>query len=131
VTKVPSPPGGERAKPRAQFPGERFFSARRSVVVACAHAFVRVLTPARRRLCHDPDRRRAARGAPRARIALRAVQRLREQLGGARDKEALARLTKKIREGGVGVWGQIPMPANPQVTEAEAQTLAKWVLSLK
>jgi len=49
----------------------------------------------------------------------------------AGDKEALARLTKKVREGGVGVWGQIPMPANPQVTEAEAQTLAKWVLSLK
>jgi cytochrome c len=49
----------------------------------------------------------------------------------AGDKEALTRLTKKVREGGVGVWGQIPMPANPQVTEAEAQTLAKWVLSLK
>ena len=49
----------------------------------------------------------------------------------AGDKEALARLTKKVREGGVGVWGQIPMPANPQVTEAEAQTLAKWILSLK
>ena len=49
----------------------------------------------------------------------------------AGDKEALARLTKKIREGGVGVWGQVPMPANPQVTEAEAQTLAKWVLGLR
>jgi cytochrome c len=49
----------------------------------------------------------------------------------AGDREALARLTKKVREGGVGVWGQIPMPANPQITEAEAQTLAKWVLNLK
>lgn len=45
------------------------------------------------------------------------------------DKAAPASLAKKIREGGVGVWGQIPMPANPQVTEQEAQTLAKWVLS--
>jgi len=45
------------------------------------------------------------------------------------DKGAHAQLAKKIREGGVGVWGQIPMPANPQVTEQEAQTLAKWVLS--
>lgn len=45
------------------------------------------------------------------------------------DKNAPAYLTKKIREGGVGVWGQIPMPANPQVNEQEAQTLAKWVLS--
>jgi cytochrome c len=46
------------------------------------------------------------------------------------DKNAAATLAKKIREGGVGVWGQIPMPANPQVNEQEAQTLAKWVLSL-
>ncbi len=49
----------------------------------------------------------------------------------AKDKDAAAKLAKKIREGGVGAWGQIPMPANPQVTEAEAQTLAKWVLSAK
>jgi cytochrome c len=45
------------------------------------------------------------------------------------DKDAVARLAKKIREGGVGVWGQVPMPANPQVNEQEAQSLAKWVLS--
>ena len=49
----------------------------------------------------------------------------------AGDKEAVAKLAKKVREGGVGVWGQVPMPANPLVTEAEAQTLAKWVLGLK
>jgi len=47
------------------------------------------------------------------------------------DKDALNRLAKKVREGGVGVWGQIPMPANPQVNEAESITLVKWVLSLK
>ena len=45
------------------------------------------------------------------------------------DKDAAAKLAKKIREGGVGVWGQVPMPANPQVNEQEAQSLAKWVLS--
>ncbi|HTN49172.1 MAG TPA: c-type cytochrome [Burkholderiaceae bacterium] len=45
------------------------------------------------------------------------------------DKDAAARLAKKIREGGVGVWGQVPMPANPQVNEQEAMSLAKWVLS--
>jgi cytochrome c len=45
------------------------------------------------------------------------------------NKDAAAMLAKKIREGGVGVWGQIPMPANPQVNEQEAQSLAKWVLS--
>ena len=49
----------------------------------------------------------------------------------ANDKDAVAKLTKKVREGGVGVWGQVPMPANPQVNEQEAQTLVKWVLSQK
>lgn len=44
------------------------------------------------------------------------------------DKTAEAKLADKIRKGGVGVWGQVPMPANPSVTEAEAKTLAKWVL---
>jgi cytochrome c len=47
------------------------------------------------------------------------------------DKDAAPRLAKKVREGGVGVWGQIPMPANPQVNEAESLQLVKWVLSLK
>jgi cytochrome c len=47
------------------------------------------------------------------------------------DKDAVNRLAKKVREGGVGVWGQIPMPANPQVNEAESIQLVKWVLSLK
>ena len=45
------------------------------------------------------------------------------------DKGAHAQLAKKIREGGVGAWGQVPMPANPQVSEQEAATLAKWVLT--
>ena len=39
-------------------------------------------------------------------------------------------LVKKVRDGGVGVFGQIPMPANPQVNEQEAQTLVKWILSM-
>ena len=49
----------------------------------------------------------------------------------ASDKDAAAKLAKKIREGGTGVWGQVPMPANPQVSEADALTLAKWVLTVK
>ncbi len=47
------------------------------------------------------------------------------------DKSAEAKLATKIQKGGSGVWGQIPMPANPQVSDAEAKTLAKWVLGLK
>lgn len=49
----------------------------------------------------------------------------------ASDKDAVAKLSKKVREGGVGVWGQVPMPANPQVTADEATTLVKWVLTVK
>ena len=41
------------------------------------------------------------------------------------------RLAKKIREGGSGVWGVVPMPANPEVNAAEAQRLAHWVLMQK
>lgn len=47
------------------------------------------------------------------------------------DKTAEGKLVQKILKGGSGVWGPIPMPANPQVSEAEAHTLAKWILSLK
>jgi cytochrome c len=48
----------------------------------------------------------------------------------AGDKTAVAKLAEKIQKGGVGTWGQVPMPAN-QVTPDEAKTLATWVLSLK
>jgi cytochrome c len=49
----------------------------------------------------------------------------------AADKGAAAALATKIVKGGVGAWGQIPMPANPQVSEAEAKQLAAWVLGTK
>lgn len=49
----------------------------------------------------------------------------------AGDKDAAAKMAKKIREGGVGVWGQIPMPANPQVSAEEGMKLATWVLAQK
>ena len=46
-------------------------------------------------------------------------------------KDAEAYLSKKIREGSNGVWGQIPMPPNTTVDEAQSHTLAKYILSLK
>ena len=49
----------------------------------------------------------------------------------AGQKDAADKLAQKIVKGGSGVWGAVPMPANPQVTEAEAKTLAAWVLSAK
>lgn len=49
----------------------------------------------------------------------------------AGDKKAVDMLAAKIQKGGAGVWGAVPMPANPQVNEAEAKQLATWVLSVK
>ena len=44
---------------------------------------------------------------------------------------AVALLAEKIMKGGSGVWGAVPMPANPKVSPAEAQQLATWVLSAR
>jgi cytochrome c len=45
--------------------------------------------------------------------------------------DAAAMLATKIQKGGVGAWGQIPMPPNPQVNDADAAALAEWVLAQK
>ena len=47
------------------------------------------------------------------------------------DQKDLAKITAKILKGGSGSFGNIPMPANGQVNEAEAKKLAAWILSLK
>jgi cytochrome c len=47
------------------------------------------------------------------------------------NKGAVDMLATKIVKGGSGVWGAVPMPANNQVSEAEAKKLAAWVLSTK
>ena len=49
----------------------------------------------------------------------------------AADKGAVDKLALKITKGGSGAWGPVPMPANPQVSEAEAKQLAAWVLTQK
>ena len=46
------------------------------------------------------------------------------------EKGADVALAGKIKNGSKGEWGMVPMPPN-NVTEAEAATLAKWILSLK
>ena len=45
---------------------------------------------------------------------------------GAEDK-----LVQNVLKGSSGNWGAVPMPANGQVSEAEARTLVKWMLSQK
>jgi cytochrome c len=47
------------------------------------------------------------------------------------DKNAEAGLVKKVKAGGKGVWGDVPMPPNAHVKDADIQTLVQWILSLK
>jgi len=51
----------------------------------------------------------------------------------AGQKDASDKLVKSILEGGTGVWGNVPMPANKTmgVTEADAKKLVSWILGLK
>ena len=49
----------------------------------------------------------------------------------AGQKDAVDKLAQKVMKGGSGVWGPVPMPANPQVSEAEAKQLVAWILTLK
>ena len=49
----------------------------------------------------------------------------------AADKSAVDKLAAKILKGGSGAWGAVPMPANAQVSEAEAKKLAAWVMTVK
>lgn len=46
------------------------------------------------------------------------------------DKGAEAALVAKVKAGGKGVWGQIPMPPNPQVKDEDAKKIVHWILSL-
>lgn len=47
------------------------------------------------------------------------------------DPKAEAKLFEKVKKGGQGVWGQVPMPPNSSVPDADIHKLVKWVLSLK
>jgi len=46
-------------------------------------------------------------------------------------KDAVEYLTAKIKNGGAGVWGPIPMPAQARITDAQAKELAQWILEAK
>ena len=46
----------------------------------------------------------------------------------AGDSAAAARLAAKIKTGGSGAWGAMPMPAQPQLKDADARTLVQWIL---
>jgi len=43
---------------------------------------------------------------------------------------AVDMLVAKVKNGGSGVWGQVPMPPNPAVSDEDIKTLVQWILSL-
>lgn len=45
--------------------------------------------------------------------------------------DAQAQLVQSIRNGSVGKWGDLPMPAHSKLSEADAKKLAAWVLGSK
>lgn len=46
-------------------------------------------------------------------------------------EENVAMLAKKVIEGGVGVWGEVPMPPHPALSEEDAKDMVRYVLLLK
>lgn len=47
------------------------------------------------------------------------------------DAAAPAKLAAKAKAGGSGVWGQVPMPPNPAVNDADMKTMIAYILALK
>ena len=43
--------------------------------------------------------------------------------------DASAKLVKKVKAGGSGVWGPIPMPANAGISEADTKAVIDWILA--
>jgi cytochrome c len=46
------------------------------------------------------------------------------------DKAAESRLVNKVKSGGAGVWGSVPMVPNTGVRDEDIKTLVRWILSL-
>lgn len=44
-------------------------------------------------------------------------------------KDAVAKLSEKVKKGSTGVWGKIPMPPNAAVPDADIKALVEWVMA--
>jgi cytochrome c len=49
----------------------------------------------------------------------------------ASDANAVTTLAAKIKAGGSGVWGEDPMPPQPQVSDKDARSMAELIMALK
>jgi S-disulfanyl-L-cysteine oxidoreductase SoxD len=57
------------------------------------------------------------------------AQRYRPDRAGERAQDAQARLLSKLKNGGSGAWGQVPMPAQSQLSESNARAVVEWILA--
>ncbi len=57
------------------------------------------------------------------------AQRYRTDRAGERAQDKVAQLLNKLRNGGSGAWGAVPMPAQSQLSESDARTVVEWILA--
>lgn len=67
--------------------------------------------------------------APAAKLVGPSIEQVAGKYKGQAD--ALAKLVTKVKKGGSGVWGAIPMPAQDQLSDADAKALVEWMLTGK
>ncbi len=65
--------------------------------------------------------------APAAKLVGPSIADVANKYKGVANAQAL--LEKKVKAGGAGVWGAIPMPAQPQLSDADNKTLVQWMLN--
>ena len=46
-------------------------------------------------------------------------------------KDVMQRLAEKVKNGGSGAWGQIPMPPNPSLPDQDLHAIVEWILALR
>jgi cytochrome c len=97
-----------------------FASAVLAIVSAPASASEAIIKKARCIACHSVDKK----------LVGPAYKDVAAKYRG--DAEALPRLLQKVRNGGTGVWGEIPMPPNPEdrISDADLKSAVEWILNL-
>ena len=116
--------GADTTRPAAALPETQIVAAGAAVIASSAGSTATPTRPAALATqqgclaCHGLDRKIVGPG-------LREIA-ARYRLDVA-DAGAIARLAEKIRMGGSGGWGDVPMPAQPQVSAAGAAELARWI----
>ncbi len=87
-----------------------------AVAAAPAHANLALAQKNACMACHSVDKK----------LVGPAYQDVARKYGGQKDAQAM--LAKSIKAGGSGKWGPVPMPAQAALSDADAATLAAWVL---